>query len=285
MPVLAKLLETIEQVPPLSAAALRLLRLQGQPDRSMNEIVQIVEVDAGLTVAVLKASNSAAALPAQPITSVRQALTYLGERMVLALAIAACVPGGMTAPIDGYQGERGALWRHSLRAAMAARELSTRARYRVDSNLAFTAGILHDIGKPVLSTVLGAEGRQALAEAALRREADFGAVERALAGMSHPEVGEALARRWGLPAALQVAIRHHHEPAQSPEDLRALSYVVHVGVMHSVLTGHACGVDDLCYRLDTGMLSVFDLSVVDFGALMERVDRTTAEAQSRVGEP
>jgi hypothetical protein len=55
--------------------------------------------------------------------------------------------------------------------------------------------------------------------------------------------------------------------------------------MHAVLTGFDAGVDDLSYRLDTSFLSVFDLSEVDFGAMMARVDRAAGEAMARVGEP
>ncbi len=280
---LAQLLERIEQVPPLSAAASRLLQLQQRSDRSLAQAAEIIEVDPGLTLAVLKASNSAAAAPASPITSVRQGVTYLGERTVLALALSACVPGGMVSPIPGYQSEHGALWRHSLRSGVAARDLAHRC-HRREADLAFTAGILHDIGKPLLASVLTAAQRDDLRLASAEKR-DVAALERDLVGMSHPEVGEALARRWRLPDALQAGIRFHHEPTRAPEAFRPLAYAVHVGVMHAVLTGHDGGVDDLTYRLDTGFLSVFDLHAADFGSMMSRVERDTAEAMARVGDP
>jgi putative nucleotidyltransferase with HDIG domain len=283
---LARLMEQIQRVPPISQAADKLLRLQGRPDSSAADLAKVVEVDAGLTVAVLRSSNSAAARPAQPIHSVRQAVTYVGERTVVALALSVCVPGGMVAPMAAYQSERGSLWRHSLRAAVAARELAGRLRrLRLDPDLAFTAGILHDLGKPVIDAALDAPGRARLVEAAVAKVEDFEAVERAEAGLSHAEVGEALAARWNLPVPLQRALRFHHHPSRAPEDLRALAYVVHVGAMHAALSGQTGGVDELCYRLDMGLLSLFDLSDVDFSALLARVDRDCAEALARVGDP
>jgi len=284
MAALAQLLDRIEQVPPLSAAASRLLQLQSRPDRSLAQAAEIVEVDAGLTMAVLKASNSAAAAPASPITSVRQACTYLGERTILALSLSACVPGGMVMPIPGYQSEHGGLWRHSLRSGVAARDLAHRCNHPVEAELAFTSGILHDIGKPILSSVLKSAAKDELRDAAVAKQ-DIAALERKMVGMSHAEVGEALAKRWRLPETLQAGIRYHHEPTEAPEKLRSLTYSVHVGVMHAILTGFDSGLDDLTYRLDTKFLTVFDLNVVDFGAMMFRVERDTAEAMARVGDP
>lgn len=286
MPDLARMLQHIERIPPMSPAAQQLLRLQGRPDTSMDDIARVVEVDPGLTASVLRSANSAASRPVQPVHAARQAVPYLGERAVVALALSSCVPGGMVAPLSAYQAERGALWRHSLRAAVAARDLASNLRrHRVDPDLAFTAGLLHDIGKPVLSEVLAPDARERLAAAALRKEPDFEAVERGEVGLSHAEAGEALARRWSLPQALQTALRFHHQPSRAPEDLRPLCFAVHVGTMHAVLAGSTAGVDDLCYHLDMGVLSLFDLSEIDFYAMLSRVDRGCAEALARVGEP
>ncbi len=286
MPELARMLQHIERIPPMSAAAQQLLRLQGKRDSSLDDMARVVEVDPGLTASVLRSANSAAARPAQPVHAVRHAVPYLGERTVVALALSACVPGGLGAPLSAYQAERGALWRHSLRAAVAARDLASHLRrQRVDPDLAFTAGLLHDIGKPVLSKVLAPESRERFAEAALRKEPDFEAVERDEVGLSHAEAGEALARRWSLPPELQAALRFHHQPSAAPEALRPLCYVVHVGTMHAALAGATAGVDDLCYHLDMGVLSLFDLSEIDFFAMLSRVDRDCAEALARVGEP
>jgi putative nucleotidyltransferase with HDIG domain len=283
---LVRLLEQIDRVPPMSAAAQHLLRLQSRPDHSLVEFAKVVEVDPGLTLAVLRASNSAAARPAQPIQSVRQAVTYVGERTVVALALSACVPGGMTAPMEAYQSDRGVLWRHSLRSAVAARDLALHIkRHKIDPDLAFTAALLHDIGKPLLAESLDEGARTRLIAAAVRKDENLEAVERAEAGLCHAEVGEALARRWNLSAPLQVALRFHHQPSQAPEAHRPLAFVVHVAAMHAALTGFAAGLDDQCYRLDMGMLTIFDLSEVDFSAMLQRVDRECADVLARVGEP
>lgn len=286
MPDLARTLRDIERVPPMSPAAQQLLRLQGRRDCSLNDFARVVEVDPGLTASVLRSANSAAAAPAQPVHSVRHAVPYLGERTVVALALSSCVPGGMVAPLAAYGAERGALWRHSLRAAMLARDLASNLRrHRVDPDLAFTAGLLHDIGKAVLADVLSRDSCARLAEAALSKEADFESAERNEAGLSHAEAGEALVRRWKLPEELQAALRFHHQPSHAPEPLRPLCFVVHVGTMHAVQAGFTAGVDDLCYRLDMGILSIFDLSEIDFAAMLARVDRGCAEALARVGDP
>ncbi|MBI5544578.1 MAG: HDOD domain-containing protein [Deltaproteobacteria bacterium] len=270
---LPDLLARIERVPPMSTVATRLLQLQSSPNRSLAEVGKIVEVDAGLTAAVLKAANSAAARPIQPVVSVRQAVTQLGERMVLALAVAGCVPGGMGARLDGYESERGALWRHSLRTALAARGLARRCHPPVDADLAFTAGILHDLGKSVLSETLKGEAAQLLAKVDCSDAADFARAEREAYGMCHAEVGEALARRWNLPPALRVGIRYHHEPGLAPEEFRSLAYAIHVADVVAMMAGEGTGADTLCYRMDPGVGTVLKFSRREFEELMCRIGK------------
>ncbi len=275
-------LEKIDRVPPLSAAAARLLKMQSAPERSLAEVGKIVEVDAGLTAAVLKASNSAAFRRAEPITSVRMAVTYLGERMVLALALSGAVPGGMSAPLPGYDAAHGELWRHSLRTALAARDLARRCKPRVEGELAFTAGILHDLGKPIISTMVKAESLLASMD---ERHSDFLAAEIAACGMSHPEVGGELARRWQLPATLQAAIRYHHAPKEAPEELRPLVWLVHVADITSMMAGDATGADAMGYRLDPDSKDVLDLPRTEFEALLCRVEREMQKSLAMVEEP
>jgi putative nucleotidyltransferase with HDIG domain len=121
---------------------------------------------------------------------------------------------------DAFRTERlnlGEFWRHSAATASAARMLAPRVDCRADE--AFTAGILHDIGKLIFAMQSDA-GYQQVRD--LERDTGTSALEaeRTLLEFTHPEVGEAVAERWNLPARYVAAIAHHHEPAAAGEESR-----------------------------------------------------------------
>jgi putative nucleotidyltransferase with HDIG domain len=284
MPDLSQLWKRIEQIPQLSATAGRLLRLHSSRESSLAEIGKAVSVDPGLTAAVLRSANSAAARPAQPISSVVQAVSYLGEQMVLAMALAACVPGGMVMPLEGYRGHRGALWRHSLSVALCARELAKLSRPATAPDLAFTAGLLHDIGKPVLGLVLGSDTTALLETMVARHRADSARAEHELVGVNHAEVGEALARRWNLPEALCFALRHHHDPAQAPPAHRPLAGVVHLSDLVTLRADDAIQPDELAQVVEKADLAGFRPSPAEVDRLLAFARKEMANAMATLEE-
>ncbi len=278
----AALVESIERVPPLPVAVTKLLELESNPNRSLAMVGKLVELDPGLTAGVLKSANSAAAHPAQPIVSVTQAVTYLGERMVLALALATCHPGFLD-PLEGYEADRGALWRHSLRTAVGARLLAAKCRRPLAADLAFTAGLLHDIGRLVLAAHLRGRGLLLSHAVDVHRYRDFVEAERDALGMSHCEVGASLAKRWKLPAPLEAAIGFHHDPARAPEPFQPLAYVIHIADLTAMMAGDGTGVDALAYPLAPDIAAHLDLDRRGLDSLMLRVEHEASAAALILG--
>ncbi|WP_305045794.1 HDOD domain-containing protein [Geoalkalibacter sp.] len=254
------ILEAIRKAPLLSPSASRLLQITAAREHEMAEVIAVVRTDAHLTARVLKTVNSAAFGLLYEITSIDRAVTYLGERMVVGIAIGDCAAQLFQKQLDGYEGEKGSLWRHDLLTAIAAREVAGRCRTPLNPDLAFTAGLLHDIGKALISDFLkGTPGGllRELEEALLN---DYLEGERAALGIDHPEAGFELALSWQLPASLQAAIRHHHAPQEAPPELRPLAYAVHLGDIVAMMSGCGTGADSLRYHLDGGYTHYFDLS-------------------------
>ena len=171
------ILRSVSSMRPLSASATRLMTIVSDPDHSIAEIVAVVRNDAVLTGNVLRLVNSAAFGLTVRIETVERAVSYVGGNMVAGIAMGLCVPHVFHDPLEGYNSERGALWRHSLRTAIAAREIARAARQGASPPIAYTAGILHDIGKGVISAHLKGHG-DALEQAAKSHEPpDFLAAE------------------------------------------------------------------------------------------------------------
>jgi putative nucleotidyltransferase with HDIG domain len=278
-----QLLESIDRVPPLPVAASRLIELQGDPDRSIGMVGKVVSLDAGLTAAVLRSANSAAAHPAQPIVSVLQAVSYLGERAVLALALSICTPRFLD-PLQGYEAERGALWRHSFRTAAVARALIAHCRRPPAADLAFTAGLLHDIGRTVLAAHLKGKALSMVREVLEKRCRDFVDAEREVLGVSHCDVGAELARRWKLPGPLEAAIGFHHQPSQAPETFASIAYVVHAADLIAMMGGDDAGIDAFTYHLDPGLPQHLDINRRVIEGLMLTVECEMRQAALILGK-
>ncbi len=176
-----------------------------------------------------------------------------------------------TTPLEGYEDQAGGLWRHDLFCAIASRAVSRFARDEFGADLAFTAGLLHDLGKAILSDFLRGTSSGVLAEIASGNTADYLAAEKALLGLDHARVGFELAQSWQLPEVLQQIILHHHHPLEAEEQVRPLAYAVHLGDILAMMGGHGTGSDAMRYHLDQGYTEYFNITNEDLARLLLEV--------------
>ncbi|MCB2189277.1 MAG: HDOD domain-containing protein [Deltaproteobacteria bacterium] len=280
MPDISRIIARAKNLPPLSPGAQKLLTLMGGDHPDLGQVVTLVECDPGLTAQVLQVVNSPAIGLRTPIASLARAVTYLGESLVVGMAMAASAPQVLHRTLDGYLSPRGAMWAHSLKAALASRRLCVHARAAISPDVAFTAGLLHDIGKAVLSEFLVDYQENLLAGLTREGPADYLAAEAAATGVDHCRVGAELARHWNLPANLGAAIRHHHQPALAPPAHRSLAYLVHLGDITAMLSGSGTGLDALCYRLDRNYAAHLRLGSRDLEKIMMEVYEEFATMQN-----
>jgi HD-like signal output (HDOD) protein len=270
------ILEECRRLPPLPQSVTQLMALF-QRDHTVDEVVKVVQVDAAVTANLLKVVNSAAMGLSRTINSPAQAVTYLGDKMVMGIAIAGSSGPIFEGSLEGYGGDAGALWGHDLYTAIMAREIASRSSASVNPEIAFTAGIVHDIGKAVMSEYLKTLSTKPVFEVADKEHPDFLAAEKGKLGTDHCMVGGVLASKWRLPAPLKEAIQFHHDPKQASEEHRSLAYVIHVADRIAMLAGQATGADRLQYPLDADFTEHVGITQDDFGPLMARVEREFAK--------
>lgn len=217
----------VRNLPPVSQAALRLVSMLDQPAISNDEIVEVLKCDNVLTAKLLRACNSPFFGLEEPVASVDQAVFLLGHQQILHIVLTLAFGGAMSVALPQHALEAEDLWRHSVTTAQAAETvLSEGLELEAEPSVAFTVGLLHDLGKLVLSQVLSVEqlaeirARVALAGMA-RPEA-----EQEVVGTDHAEVGGELLRMWRLPEVLVEGVRWHHQPRLGPP--AGLSVVAHV---------------------------------------------------------
>src|ERR1700743_384439 len=147
-----ELVAKVKNLPPISQAALQLVNLLDEPAVSNEDVEQVLKDDNALTAKLLGALTSPYLGLEEPVSSVDQAVLILGHHQILHIVLTLAFGGAMAVPLTGYAVEANELWRHSLTSATAAEFLVSNAfDLNVDPPVAFTVGLLHDIGKLVLN--------------------------------------------------------------------------------------------------------------------------------------
>ncbi|MEW6413013.1 MAG: HDOD domain-containing protein [Candidatus Zixiibacteriota bacterium] len=198
------------------------------PGVSAEKVANILAEDPAMSVKVLRLTNSAFYGLAREIESVKQAVVIVGFEAIKNLVLSASV-------LDMFKGKnideeyQEKYWRHSLSTAFCCRLLARRLRSRgmVDPDSAFSAGLLHDVGKMVICCFLPDEWKRYKAE----READTNSedfeIEERLFGFTHSQVGGFLGTQWKIPHKLVEAITLHHHP-QLEEKKDPITYIVYL---------------------------------------------------------
>lgn len=282
MTLQSEILAKVREIPPLSASASELVTLMGREEHDLRGIVRIVECDAALTARVLRVANSPAFGSRGPVSSISRAVSYLGEKTILGVALDVCMGPLLRRPLDGYEGESNALWEHNLRTAIASREVSRFAREPISEDVAFTGGILHDIGKAVLSEFLYGSAADIIAKIDAGQTADYVSGERELTGLDHSVVGYEMARSWKLASPLPEIIRFHHIPREAAEGVRGMVYAVHLGDIIAMLGGTGTGSDDLKYRQDAAFSDYFQISQNQIERTMLAVEMEFQKTRSSI---
>ncbi len=245
------IVERVEKITPVSGTLTRLMEVVEDPDSGVSDVVEVIQYDPAITSALLKMCNSAAFGLSRKVHSVHEAVCYLGTTKVMQLVVAIYGNAVLSGEQTGYGLEPGILWKHSVAVALAASSLAHRTMPE-EGGVAFTAGLLHDIGKVVLNEYVGREFAE-IVRLVSEEGLAFSEAEKRVLGFSHAEIGAQLAERWSLPEPLVKAIRWHHEP-QALEPADVLVDTVYLGDCVCMILGLGLGADGLSYRADAEVL-------------------------------
>jgi len=183
----------------------------------VDRIADLLGTDQALAAAVLRHANSGSAMPNRRIASLKQAVARIGQRALSEVVLRACAGPMLDRGLPPYALPRRIAWRHSATVSLASRGLARIARV-ASCEEASVAGLLHDVGKTVLTSVLPEAAAEAVSVARGRRLPVWQA-ERQVIGYHHGRVGGALLRSWGLPDEVAEAVAFHHEPGATSNRL------------------------------------------------------------------
>lgn len=207
---IAAVLRGIKNLPTLPDVATKVIELSEDPEVSPKMIAEAVERDPAIATRLLKLVNSPYFGIRGTVTSINQALVFLGVSNLRNLVLSTSVMDLFSQEGEVGSYDRKGLWLHSMATAVAARELSKRLRV-IDPEVAFTAGLIHDVGKVVLDKYFPDDFKRVVelmdAHGSVMLDA-----EAAVFGLTHADVGLHLVHGWNLPEILRDAVGCHHAP-------------------------------------------------------------------------
>jgi len=214
---LIKKIKKISALPTLDASVQKILEVAQNPKSSAAEMEEVISKDQSLSGKVLKIVNSAYYGFPRQISSISQAIVVLGFQAVKNLALTSSVKDMFRETHKGTLNMK-ALWLHSMATAIASEIIADYLGYQKKEE-AFTAGLLHDIGKlvmnmfvPELKEVVEKVGKEGLT---------FFEAEQKILDVNHAVVGKYLLDNWNLPNPIIMAVLYHHEPMKAGDILYA----------------------------------------------------------------
>ncbi len=272
-----ELIQQVGDLPPLPQVAQKALALIRNPKSDMNDLAGVLVMDQGLTSTVLRWVNSSYYGLASPVSTVQQAVVYLGQNTIQSLVLAASISTFLYRPVPGYDLDRGDLWKHSIGIATGAQLLAKKFGPETGEE-AYHAGLLCDIGKLAFDVLL----RSIDVTQINWQERSFTELEVEIFGVDHARMGAEMCSRWRLPENLQRAIEFHHKPSEAGDAIK-LASAVHIADNAMMMLGVGLGKDGLRYNIDPVAYEIMGWTEEKMPSLFEQMLNAINSAEAFLG--
>ena len=252
MKTVDRILKSIQNIPAFPVTAQRVAELMKDPDYSVSQVVNVIKYDPSITANILKICNSAY-FGVRKISTLHNAVVFLGQENIIRAIQVSGISRFFKRNVSGYGLQAHDLWKHSVGVALMTQILSRKISGRDDSTL-FTAGLLHDIGKTILSEFVSDSSQKILD--LVDQGYSFLKAEEEVIGMNHAEVGGRIAQNWNFPPEIRNAIKFHHRPDLMESGGSRFCWIVYLADQVCIIMGIGGGKDGLAYW---GLKEVIDI--------------------------
>lgn len=265
---LDEIVNIANHIPPFPKVAMQVMQMLEDPKVQPKDLAEVIQYDSAITANLLKACNAAYFGLSRKVSSLDEALVLLGQDALKDILIASSSARFYKGKVgDGYQLEQGDLWRHSVATAIMARSIAPHFQ-GVNAGAAFTAGLLHDIGKRFLSSFVASDFKRIM-DRTYVDGLSFMEAEREILGMDHAELGGLILRKWNFAEDMIQAVRAHHDPqALSQEPLTALIAMANTLI---ISIGIGVGADGLSGTMQGEGLKRFGISTREIDRYMSNL--------------
>ncbi len=276
-----EILASIHQIPPFPQVSIKAMDIISNPQYVVSDLVEVIRLDQSITANILKLCNSAYFGLPRKVSSLKEAVVYLGTIQLRQVLLASGAKDIYDRTDKGYSYFIGELWQHAIACALMSQVLARHLRLPLDENSIFTAALLHDVGKVVLSTYVSQEFAEI--EMMVKEEhLSFHDAERRVLGFDHAEIGGRLAELWKFPDSIVAAIRFHHEPEKSPKTFRLLSELIALSDGLVLMVGYGTSADGLSYHIPHLLVDKLKLKKNDIEVLMIKFQEEMDKAQEMI---
>lgn len=266
-------LEKVEKLPPAPAVLPMLLRLLSDTDSDPGEIVGYIKVDPSLMAQVLKLANSAY-FGGSHVYDLDDAVGRIGYREVYKLVAMVCGREMLGDKLPDLCIEEGQLWEYSLATGYVMELLA--GHIGTDISAAYTVGILHSLGKVVLSTYREFDYRRVM-ELVENRHLPLAQAERAIYGVTNAQVASTLLRKWKFDDAVTVPIEYQSNPMGANEEFRKMACMLNLSIWTVSSLGHNHGKDSWAFEVSESTVEAIGIDDV-------RLQKFIIEAHEKLEE-
>lgn len=258
----------------LPEVCIRVNEMMDDPGVNATDIGKVIAQDTSLTARLLKIVNSAFYGFQARIETVSRAVTVIGLRELRGLVLAAsAVESFSKLPNDVLNLVN--FWRHSVYCGVVSQLLAQRCNV-LHSERLFVAGLLHDIGKLVITNKLINESRDVIKRVQKKKIFDFEA-EQAILGFDHAEVGGVLLKEWNMPENLCNSVMYHHRPRAAMEPTIEIC-IVHIANILTIRAEHGVTQNDAVPPIEAMAFDMTGLAEEDFEQILARAGAVFSEA-------
>lgn len=253
-----EILALIHNVPPFPKVAERVMELLKDSDITARQLAEVIQYDQAITANILKICNAAYFGVSRKVNSLDDALVVIGHDTLQDIIMTSCCARFFQGKVGaGYGFESGDMWRHSVAAGIMSKLLAAHIK-DVDEGSAFTAALLHDIGKRFLSTFV-ADYSDEIVKKVDRQHCTFVEAEKEILGIDHAALGSLILEKWKFDQSLVAAVREHHNPRAL--EMESLTALVALGNGLVISLGIGVGDDGLASELRGGGIKRFGITI------------------------
>ena len=255
-----EIIDQIDQLRPFSEVTNKIIELSNNPNRSVADLVAVIKFDQGITANLLRICNSSYFGLRKKISSVKQAVAYLGIEKVENLVTMGNSADNFRRAQEGYDLNEGDLWRYSVSSALIAQDLAEK-RHLNNISLIFTSALLKDIGKVILHRYVK-DSFEDINSAVQNEGLTFKEAEERVIGIHHAELGAKVAEKWNFNPIMVGIIRNHHDPDKALHNDLSLP-IIYLADSICMMIGIGVGSDGLAYRYYQDIIDRLHFSDID----------------------
>lgn len=250
-----KVLDDVDTLPTFPENIIELQNLCSRKDSTIDAISAKISQDPSLSADVIKLSNSAGFVPGKRIMTIKDAVKIIGLKNLNLILTASAAKTILQNKYKKFE----VIWEHCIRVAYYSTLIAKSKQLGAVSDSAFTAGLLHDIGKIVL---MSADDRiiHTISEITRNKQLRSSSIlEEISVGISHAEIGGLIAEKWNFPASLKLAIENHHSPLNVEGEFKELTFSIYFANM-------LCGVEKnkySYYYIETDILEWLKINCIE----------------------